>query len=167
MSTTEPTPRTRTFAWSDPAAYLPALRTLTGLEFLQAIQRGELPPPPFAQLIDARIAVAEQGRVVFSFTPAEYHYNPIGVVHGGMAATILDSCMSCCIQTLLPAGVAYTTVELKVNFVRPLLLTTGEVRAEGRVIHQGRTVATAEGRVTDAAGKLYAHGTTTCMIVHP
>jgi uncharacterized protein (TIGR00369 family) len=104
------------------------------------------------------------GVAVFAGTPAEYHYNPIGVVHGGFAATLLDSALGCAIHTTLKSGFAYTTVELKVNYVRPLLMSTGPVEAEGKIIHVGARLATAEARVTDSTGKLYAHGSTTCMI---
>ena len=101
---------------------------------------------------------------VFAGTPAEYHYNPIGVVHGGFAATLFDSALGCAVHTTLKPGFAYTTVELKVNYVRPLLMSTGPVEAEGKIIHVGARLATAEARVTDSTGKLYAHGSTTCMI---
>jgi uncharacterized protein (TIGR00369 family) len=101
---------------------------------------------------------------VFEFEPAEFHYNPIGVVHGAMAGMLLDSTMGCSVQSTLPAGVGYTTLEFKVNMVRPVTLKTGLMRAEGRVIHVGTRVATAEGKLIDAAGKIYAHATTTCLI---
>ncbi|MGO8949973.1 MAG: PaaI family thioesterase, partial [Ktedonobacterales bacterium] len=109
----------------------------------------------------------DEGRALFVVQPAEYHYNPIGVVHGGLAATLLDSAMSCAIQTTLPAGVGYTTLEIKVNFVRPITLDSGELRCEGKVVHGGSRTATAEGQLLDQAGKLYAHGTTTCIILRP
>ncbi|MBC8075392.1 MAG: PaaI family thioesterase, partial [Chloroflexales bacterium] len=100
-------------------------------------------------------------------TPAEYHYNPIGSVHGGVAATLCDSAMACAIHTTLPAGVGYTTLELKVNFVRPITVQTGRVTCEGTLIHMGGRVATAEARLTDASGALYAHATTTCLVLRP
>jgi uncharacterized protein (TIGR00369 family) len=128
---------------------------------------GEVPPPPVAQLLGMGIAEIEVGRVVFTMNPAEYHYNPIGTVHGGVISTLCDSAMGCAIQSTLPAGVGYTTVELKVNFLRPLLVTSGTVRCEGRTIHVGGRIATAEARVVDAEGRLYAHATTTCMIFRP
>lgn len=140
---------------------------MSGLEYLKAIQSGELPPPPIATLMDMTIVEASEGRVVFSAEPAEYHYNPLGTVHGGFAATLLDTAMGCVVQSLLPAGTGYTTLELKVNYLRPLTSSTGTVMCEGNVIHLGGRIATAEARVTDAAGKLYAHGTTTCMIFRP
>jgi uncharacterized protein (TIGR00369 family) len=140
---------------------------MNGLDFLRAIQRGELPPPPIAELMDMRLAEIEEGRVVFVSEPREFHYNPIGVVHGGFAATLLDSAMGCAVQTVLPAGVAYTTLEIKVNLVRALTDATGPVTAESRVIHAGQSTALADGRLTDAGGKLYAFATTTCLIVRP
>jgi uncharacterized protein (TIGR00369 family) len=138
-----------------------------GLEYLQAMSRGELPAPPFMLLLHMSFEQAEHGRVLFSVEPAEYHYNPIGVVHGGLASTLCDSAMGCAIQSTLPAGVGYTTLELKVNFVRPLTVATGLVVCEGKAIHVGSRVGTAEARVTDRAGKLYAHATTTCLIMRP
>lgn len=107
------------------------------------------------------------GKAVFTFLPAEYHYNPIGSVHGGIASTLLDSALGCAVHTTLPAGAAYTTLELHVNFLRPLTRETGLIRCEGEIIHSGRTVATAQARLVDAAGKLYGHATTTCMIFRP
>jgi uncharacterized protein (TIGR00369 family) len=138
-----------------------------GLEYLQAMERGALPPPPIMQLLNIGFQSSEEGRVVFSVEPAEYHYNPIGMVHGGLAATLCDSAMGCAIQSTLPAGVGFTTLELKINYVRPLTAATGLVLCEGKVINVGGRVATAEARVTDRAGKLYAHATTTCLIMRP
>jgi len=140
---------------------------MSGLEYLQAIARGELPAPPIMLLLNIGLQEAEQGRVVFSVEPAEYHYNPIGMVHGGLASTLCDSAMGCAIHSTLPAGVGYTTLELKVNFVRPLTTATGPVLCEGKVINVGGRVGIAEARVTDRAGKLYAHATTTCLIMRP
>jgi uncharacterized protein (TIGR00369 family) len=123
--------------------------------------------PPFALLMGISMVEIEEGQVVFAVEPAEYHYNPIGVVHGGLAATLLDSAMGCAVQSLLPAGTGYTTLEMKVNLVRALTVETGEVRAEAKVIHMGGRIATAEGKVADRSGKLYAHATTTCIILRP
>jgi uncharacterized protein (TIGR00369 family) len=114
-----------------------------------------------------RFVEIEEGRAVFACEPAEYHYNPLGVVHGGLAATLLDSAMGCAVHSTLPVGVSYTTIEIKVNYLRALTSETGAVRAEGRVIKVGGRVAIAEGRVVDEAGNLYAHGTTTCLILRP
>ncbi len=156
--------RTRTVTWEDPRALAGAARGLSGLEFLRKVASGELPRPPISALMNFGVAEIEEGRAVFTAEPAEYHYNPIGVVHGGLAATLLDSAMGCAVHTTLPAGAGYTTLEIKVNFVRPLTAETGAVRCEARVIHVGGRTATAEGRVVDAGGKLYAHATTTCIV---
>ena len=159
--------RTRTITWADPRALAEAGRGLSGLEYLQKIVAGELPPPPIGALMNFGLAELGEGQAVFTVAPAEYHYNPIGVVHGGLAATLLDSAMGCAVHTTLPAGVGYTTLEIKVNYVRPLTVETGEVRCEARVIHVGGRTATAEGRVLDGEGRLYAHATTTCLIFRP
>jgi uncharacterized protein (TIGR00369 family) len=158
------TERTRTFSWSDPATLGKAGLSLAGADFLRAIAERTLPPPPIASLMDFDIIEVGAGRVVFSVVPQEFHYNPIGMVHGGLAATLLDSAMGCAVHSLLPAGRGYTTLELKVNFVRAMTRDTGRVEAVGKVIHLGGKVATADGTVTDAAGKLYAHATTTCLL---
>jgi uncharacterized protein (TIGR00369 family) len=156
--------RTRTFSWDDPTAVNANLRRLSGLEFLSRVASGELPPPPMARLMNIRLAEVEMGRVVFEGTPEEYHYNPLGVVHGGMAATLLDSALSCCVNSHLDAGDFYTTLELKVNYLRPLTLETGTVRAIATTVHIGRTTALVEGRVVDAQDRIYAHGSSTCLI---
>jgi uncharacterized protein (TIGR00369 family) len=155
----------RTYAWYDPLETLARSRGLSGLEALRLIAAGELPPPPFAQTLGFGRIEVEEGRATFEIEPAEFHYNPIGVVHGGLALALLDSAMGCAVHSTLPAGVAYTTLEVKVNFVRPLTSATGLVRCTGTLIHGGRTVATAEGRLVDSEGKLYAHGTSTLLIL--
>ena len=138
---------------------------MTGLELLRAIAAGEAPGAPIAELMGFEPVEAEEGRVVFACVPEHRHYNPIGTVHGGLAATLLDSAMGCAVHTTLPAGVGYTTLELKVNFTRPITSETGRVLCEGSVVHRGGRVATAEGRVVaEGSGKLLAHGTTTCLI---
>jgi uncharacterized protein (TIGR00369 family) len=137
----------------------------SGLETIRAIFAGQLPPPPIAELMGFRGVEVELGRAVFEFEPGPQHYNPIGSVHGGVAMTLLDSAMGCAIHSLLEAGVGYTTLEVKTNFVRAMTVDTGLVRCEGTVLHSGSRVATAEGKVFDAAGKLLAHGTTTCLIL--
>ena len=141
------------------------IKRLTGLEFLQGIQSGRLPPPPIAHTLGFRLSEVEEGRAVFTGTPEFRLYNPIGSVHGGYIATLLDSAMSCAVQTLLPAGTGYTTVEIKVNFVRAVTDKTGPVRCEGKVINVGKRIGTSEGRLTDASGKLLAHGTATCLMM--
>jgi uncharacterized protein (TIGR00369 family) len=158
--------RTRTVSWADPMIGAGMVRKgMSGMEFLQKIVSGEIPPPPIAQLLDFTLTHVEPGFAVFECDPAEYHYNPIGVVHGGLACTLLDSTMSCAIQTTVPAGSAYTTLELKVHLVRAITDKTGHLRAEGRIIHGGSRMGTAEGKLIDKDGKIYAHGTTTCMIM--
>jgi uncharacterized protein (TIGR00369 family) len=158
------TERTRTITWGDPRAALEGAETRTGLEQLRRLRDGAT-PPPISVLMNMRGVAFEPGSAVFAADPAEYHYNPIGVVHGGFAATLLDSAMSCAVHTTLGVGERYTTLEIKVNFVRAITERTGRVRAEATVIHRGRTVATAEGRlVSEADGSLLAHGTTTCIV---
>lgn len=159
--------RTRTITWADPVAAAESGRVMSGLEHLRAMADGRLPLPPIAELMGFWLAEAEEGRVVFAALPAEYHYNPIGVVHGGFAATLLDSAMGCAVHSTLPASTGYTTLEVKINYVRPLTRETGEVRCLGNVIHAGGRTATAEGRLEDAAGRLYAHATTTCLLFRP
>ncbi len=157
---------TRTFSWQDPAASAAEGLKLAGLDYIRAIQTGELPPPPIAKLLDMEIVEAEEGRAVFALTPAEWMYNPIGMVHGGIAATILDSCMGCAVHTTLPAGVGYTTTDMQLRYIRAMGVASGRVLAEGRVVHLGRRTATAEGRVfTHADETLIAHGSTGCAIL--
>ena len=156
--------RTRTFTWDDPLAMASTIQQLSGLERMRQVIAGTLPPPPMARLMNIWLIEASEGRAVFEGEPAEYHYNPIGMVHGGIPCTLLDSAMGCAVHSTLPAGAGYTTLELKVNMVRPITEKTGPLRAEGKVIHPGRQLATAEGRIFGPDGKLYAHGTTTCLI---
>jgi uncharacterized protein (TIGR00369 family) len=157
--------RSRVVTWEDPMLGAAAAVTMSGLEYLQAMERGDLPVPPIARLMDFDGFHAEEGRVTFWVTPQEFHYNPIGVVHGGLAATLFDSALGCAVQSKLPAGSGYTTLELKVNFLRPITSLTGRVRCEGSVIHVGRRVATAEARLYgEDDGKLYGHASTTCLV---
>jgi uncharacterized protein (TIGR00369 family) len=157
--------RTRTFSWQDPAVTAAEGLKLSGLGYIRAIASGALPAPPVAELLGFEIVEAEEGRAVFAIEPAEWMYNPIGMVHGGIAATILDSCMGCAVHTTLAAGVGYTTTDLQVRYIRAMGETTGRVLAEGRVVHAGRRTATAEGRVfAEADEKLIAHGSTGCVI---
>lgn len=159
--------RTRTIAWQDPMIGAVAGRTMSGLEYLQAIVAGQLPPPPIAVLMEIRLIEIEEGRAVFAVEPAEYHYNPNGTVHGGLASTLFDSALGCAIHSTLPAGTGYTTIELHVNFLRPLTRDSGLVRCEAEVIHVGRRLGTAQARLIDGNGKIYGHATTTCMIFRP
>jgi uncharacterized protein (TIGR00369 family) len=138
--------------------------SMSGLDLLQGIVSGRLPAPPIAQLLGFDLTEVEKGRAVFEGAPALPHYNPLGSVHGGYAATLLDSCMACAVHSTLPKGVGYTTLEFKISFIRALTVDTGRVRAEGKAISGGRRVATAEGRLIDARGRLLAHATTTCLV---
>lgn len=140
------------------------LKSYDGLGFLRAIIDGTLPQPPISELLGFHLVEADKGRAVFEGLPEFRHYNPIGTVHGGLAATLLDSALGCSIFSTLLKGDAWTTLELKLNFVRAMTKDTEPLRADGRIIHRGRTVATSEGDLKDRAGKLYAHATTTCMI---
>ena len=155
-----------TATWQDPRVLAEAGRSMSGLDFLRAMIEGRFPPPPIAELMGFRLVEVDHGLATFECEPGEQHYNPIGVVHGGLAMTLLDSCMGCSVHTSLPAGTAYTTLEAKVNLVRAITATTGKVRAVGKLVHGGKSIATAEGRIVDAAGRLYAHGTTTCIILN-
>src|SRR5215470_18992394 len=136
----------------------------SGLEFLRGVIDGRHPVPPIADLIGFSLTEVEFGRAVFTGTPEFKHYNPLGTVHGGYAATLLDSCMGCAIHSTLPVGVGYTTLEFKVTLIRAITDETGVVTAEGRILNSGRRAASAEGRLTDAKGRLLAHGTTTCLV---
>jgi uncharacterized protein (TIGR00369 family) len=163
-------PRTRTYTWQDPAETLERARQLSGLEYLRAMARGELPGPPIAAVLGMAWPAPEdfsEGRAVFRLTPREDLYNPIGSVHGGVYATLLDSAVGCAVQTTLPAGVGYTTLELKVNYLRPLRVGGPEVQAVGQVVASTRQTAVAEGRLVDEAGKIYAYASTTCLILRP
>ncbi len=150
--------------WQDPMVLAQRAREMTGVEFIQAIASGELPKAPIQETMGFEIAEAEEGRIVVAALPGERHYNPIGVVHGGFAATVLDTALGACVHTTLANGEAYTTLETKFNLVRPITGDTGEVRCEGRIVHRGRRVATTEADIRDSDGKLLAHGTSTCMI---
>jgi uncharacterized protein (TIGR00369 family) len=146
------------------AVPLAALSQQSGAELLTAIMAGALPPAPIGETLDFFLAEVEPGRVVFQGNPQAAFYNPLGSVHGGWSATLLDSCVGCAIHSMLPAGKGYTTVELKVNFVRAVMPDSGPLRAEGKIINLGNRIGTAEGRLSDASGRLYAHATTTCLI---
>jgi uncharacterized protein (TIGR00369 family) len=159
------TRRHASIEWSDPKTLAEAGRSMAGIEFMRAIRDGRLPPPPIAQLMGFSLVEVEAGRAVFELVPGERHYNPIGVVHGGVAMTLLDSAMGCAVHTQMPAGTGYTTLEAKTNLVRAITADTGRLRAIGVTVHVGKRMATAEGRLEDAAGKLYAHSSTTCIVL--
>jgi uncharacterized protein (TIGR00369 family) len=151
--------------WQDPVELAKVARSMAGIEFLRAMRDGKLPPPPIAELLGFRLVEVEPGRAVFEVQPGERQYNPIGVVHGGLAMTLLDSAMGCSVQTQMPAGGGYTTLEAKTNLVRAITAETGLLRAIGKVLHVGKRIATAEARLEDKGGKLYAHATTTCIVL--
>ena len=157
--------RKLTVEWQDPMPLAQAARSMSGLEFLQGVRDGKLPPAPIQQLVGMRLAEVEAGRAVWECTPAEQHYNPIGTALAGIAATLLDSAMACAVHSTLPLGKGYTTLEFKLNLVRAVTVKSGTLRAIGRVVHGGKSTATAEARLEDAAGALYAHATTTCIIL--
>jgi uncharacterized protein (TIGR00369 family) len=140
------------------------MASIPGLDFVRAIFEGKLPSPPIMQNVEPFDSTAEKGHVVFHSVPSFRHYNPIGSVHGGYAAILLDSAMGLAVQSTLPAGTGYTTLEFKISFVRGMSETSGVIRTEGRVLNAGRRAATAEARITDTKGRLLAHATTTCLV---
>ena len=164
MGRDETMARRRVVDWEDQAAGARALRELSGLDFLIGMFAGRIAAPPVARLLGFAFTEVEAGQVAMALDPAEFHYNPLSTVHGGVAATLLDSVMGCAVHSTLPAGHGYATLEIKVNYVRAITAATGRLRAEGKIIHVGRQTATAEGRLVDAEGRLYAHATTTCIV---
>jgi uncharacterized protein (TIGR00369 family) len=150
--------------WEDPVATAAQALETDGIDFLQAIVDGRVPPPPIAQLLGMTVEKLAVGQVTFGLTTGEYLYNPIGSVHGGVFCTVLDSAMGCAVHSTLRAGQGYTTLELKVNLVKRLTVDAPTVTATGRVLTSGRRVATAEGQLTGPDGTLFAHATTTCLI---
>jgi uncharacterized protein (TIGR00369 family) len=150
----------------DPVEAARDLAQLDGLTALRAMIAGELPPPPIATLLGFDLVEVDEGRAVFAAHPGEEHYNPIGMVHGGLAATLIDSATGCAVHTTLPAGTGYTTTDVQVRFVRPITLDTGRIECIGEVVHRGRTLATAEARVV-AGDRLLAHGTASLLILRP
>jgi uncharacterized protein (TIGR00369 family) len=140
---------------------------LSGLDAMRALIAGKAAPPSIAATLGFALVAVDKGYAVFEGLPSDRILNPLGIVHGGFALTLIDSCAGCAAHTTLPAGVGYATVETKVNFVRAITAETGVLRAEGRVLAQGRTIITAEGKLTDANGKLYAHGTSTLLVLRP
>ncbi len=159
--------RTRSHSWTDPAVTATAARQLSGQEFFDAIGRGSLPVPPVAQTLGFRPVSVRDGVAVFELTPAEFHYNPIGSVHGGVISTLCDSACGCAVHSLLPAGAYYTSLDLSVKFLRPVTASTGPVTCEGTVSHLGSRSALAQARLTGPDGKLYAFATSSCMIFRP
>lgn len=156
--------RSRTYEWSDPTIPAAYVGKLSGLEFLHEVLAGRLPGPPIAATLDFALVEAEDGRVVFAMTPGEEHYNPIGMVHGGVFATLLDSAAGCAVQSTLPVGTAYTSLDLSVKFLRPMTVDTGRVRAVGTVVNRGRRTGLAQAELLDERDRLLAHATSSCLI---
>jgi uncharacterized protein (TIGR00369 family) len=157
--------RSRTITWTDPAQSRFRGRSMSGYERLVAMQRGELAPPPAVALLGLDLDEVEPGRTVFSMLADEVHENPMGTMHGGIVATLVDTAMGCALSSRLPANAGFTTLELKTNYVRAITQATGRVYAEGTVLHSGGRVAMTEARVHDSSGTLYAHATSTCLIL--
>lgn len=156
--------RSRTVSWHDPATALAAMPAMTGRQYLQAIVDGVLPPPPISGLMAFTAVSVGEGEVVFRCTPDESAYNPIGVVHGGLVCTLLDSVVGCAVHSTLPAGTGYTSLEIKVSYLRPVRAGEGDLVATGRVTKPGRRAAFSEGEVRDDAGRLVATATSTCLV---
>ncbi|TXS36672.1 PaaI family thioesterase [Streptomyces sp. OR43] len=156
--------RTRTYSWDDPSIPARAAREMSGLDFLREVQAGRLAAAPIGKTMDFALDEVEHGRAVFSLLPGEEHYNPIGSMHGGVFATLLDSAAGCAVQSTLPAGTAYTSLDLTVKFLRPVTVETGRVRAVGTVLSGGRRTALAQAQLLDATDRLLAHATSSCLI---
>jgi uncharacterized protein (TIGR00369 family) len=159
--------RIRTIGWADPGITAREARGRSGLEFLQAMVAGELPPPPILSTLGARLESVAAGQAVFTMTPSEFHYNPIGSVHGGVFCTLLDSAAACAVHTLLPAGVGYTSLDLSVRYIGRISVDTGPVTCTGTVTRLGRRTALAEAVLTSSDGKLLATATSNCLILNP
>ncbi len=156
--------RERTTTWEDPSISASHLGRDSGLAMLEAVRDGKIPAPPIAVTMGFDLDLVEDGRAVFSLEPAEHHYNPIGSVHGGVFATLLDSATGCAVHSTLAAGVGYTSVDLNVKFLRGMNAATGRVTCEGRVVNRGRRLALAEATITDSTGRLLATATSSCLI---
>ncbi|MEV7078393.1 PaaI family thioesterase [Streptomyces sp. NPDC093516] len=156
--------RSRTFEWEDPRVSAGAVAHHSGIEFLREILDGRLPAPPIAAALGFTLEEAEPGRAVFALVPGEEHYNPIGSVHGGVYATLLDSAAGCAVQSALPRGTGYTSLDLTLKFLRPVTVDTGKVRAVGTVLNLGRRTALAQAELLDSDDRLLAHATSSCML---
>lgn len=159
--------RARTFTWDDPMATFGEAAAMSGMELFTAMMEGRIPPPPIMNTLGFTGFSFEEGRASFTLMPQEFHYNPIGSVHGGVYAAMLDSACGCAVHSMLPAGVFYTSLDLSLKFLRPISLGTGEVTAEGEVVHLGRRTALANARLVDGAGKVYATANSSCLIIRP
>jgi uncharacterized protein (TIGR00369 family) len=156
--------RSRTISWQDPMIGASVLGTMTGLEYMTALRDGTVPPPPIIALMNMELTSVEPGVVTFTAQPDESHYNPIGAVHGGFACTVLDSVAGCAVQTTLPKGTGYTSLEIKVNYLRGLSTTTGPLTATGRVVKPGSRVAFAEADLRDSEGRIVATASSTLLV---
>jgi uncharacterized protein (TIGR00369 family) len=156
--------RERTFDWEDPLIGAKEAVNMSGLDYFEAIGKGSIPVPPILRTLDFKVDSITKGVAVFSFEPQEFHFNPIGTVHGGVISAILDSAMGCSLHTLLPAGTGYTTVELKVNFLKAVTMQSGVLRSIGKVIHAGSRTALVEAQLVDSRDTIFAHSVSTCMI---
>jgi uncharacterized protein (TIGR00369 family) len=156
--------RSRTFSWEDPLAHVDKLGGRTGLELFEAMIAGELPPPPIMKLMDIERMTAVFGSVTVTLRPQEFHYNPLGGVHGGVIATLLDTAAACSVHSTLPAGVGYTSMDLTTKFLRPVTIESGLLTCTGSVLSQGRRTALAQAQLTDEQGRLLAHATSSCLI---
>ena len=159
--------RSRVYSWDDPAITAAAARNLDGKAFLAAIAEATLPAPPIARTLDFSLVAVGDGVAVFEFVPADFHYNPIGSVHGGVLSTLCDSACGCAVQSMLPAGTHYTSLDLSVKFLHPVTAATGRLICEGTLTHLGGRSALAQARLTGPDGKLYAHATSSCMVFRP
>jgi uncharacterized protein (TIGR00369 family) len=156
--------QSRTIEWEDPEAGFEAVKNKSGMDYLNAMNAGSLPLSPLVRTLDFRVESIEKGKVVFSFIPQGFHYNPIGSVHVGVLSSLLDSAMGCTLHSVLEAGSIYTTLELKVNFLKAATIHSGKLLATGKLIHTGQTTALVESTITDEQGRIFAHGTSTCLI---
>ncbi|WP_326565199.1 PaaI family thioesterase [Amycolatopsis rhabdoformis] len=162
--TTNPAERVRVVSWADHLEFATAAKLLSGLDFLRAMARGDVPSAPMMDLVGLRLISAAPGETVFRLTPAEYHYNPMWTVHGGLYATMLDSAAACAVHTTLPAGSGFSTLDLSVRYLKAIRAETGPITATGRVVHSGRQVVLADARLEDAAGTLLATATANCFV---
>ncbi|MEU4192097.1 PaaI family thioesterase [Kribbella sp. NPDC026611] len=158
------TQRTRTFTWDDPRATAARVGSTSGLEMLQAMRDGDLPAPPILQLVGATGFEVDEGKVTVFMPAAEFHYNPLGTVHGGIIATLLDTAAGCTVHSTLPAGVGYTSLDLMTRFIKPVTVDSGQLSCVGAIVSRGRRTAVAESHLYDERGKLLAHATSTCLI---
>lgn len=156
--------RVHTITWEDPKISARDATSISGLDYLRSIKDGKIKPPPIAMLVGYRIQEVEKGSAIFELEHAEYHYNPFATVHGGIASTLLDTATTAAVLSTLSIGLSCSTIEFKVNFIRPITSKTGVVRCRAKTIHIGSRVATAEGKITDNKGKLYAHAVSTLMV---